>query len=141
MAQLDEWERCPFGDSRAGVGTSTGSGTGGNDGKSGLDFPKLWTIARMQLRLTDAEFGLLTPHEFFLLYDRWLENLEIEDARMAKFMCLYANAHSKKKFKPQDFMPNRRGTKKQVQTVEEQLAVARRITEAFGGTVKRKSSK
>jgi hypothetical protein len=99
----------------------------------------LWTIARIQLRLSDAEFGSLTPHEFFLLYDRWLETLEIEDARVAQFMCLYANAHSKKKFKPSDFMPNRRGPqKKERQTVEEQIAVAKKITLAFGGVVKKR---
>lgn len=109
----------------------------------------MWAVARIWLRLSDAEFWKLTPYEFGLLRDAYLDTLEVEDERWAVIYTMYRNSHRKKgekAFKVDQFIPDRRGGKKEKapkkqQTWKEQLAVARAVTLAFGGRVPAKVAK
>jgi hypothetical protein len=55
-----------------------GCGSGkrrGSDDSGRLSLPRLWAIARYDLRLTGAEFYALTPRQFTLLCERHRESL------------------------------------------------------------------
>lgn len=99
--------------------------------------------------MTAKEFWRLTPALFFELWQRWDEEQERADYRAAQIVCVIANVNRGKNKPPakiQDFMPKRdrkktKEGKKPKQTVDEQIAMARKITLAFGGTVKVKGKK
>lgn len=96
--------------------------------------------------MTTREFLRLTPALFFELWQRWDEDQERLDYRAAQIVCVLVNANRAKGKPPakiQDFMPKRdrkktKEGKKPKQSVAEQIAMARKITLAFGGTVKDK---
>jgi len=90
------------------------------------------TLAEAQARISAREFA-----EWMAYYTLEPWGQERGDLRAGIVAATIANANRdakkrKKPFKPQEFMPQ---FDKREQTVDEQLAMARMITEALGGEV------
>lgn len=82
----------------------------------------------------------MTPCEFSELVRRKEIDEYQKDVRTAQITCVLANQNRKKgqkAYKITDFMPKRDigVAQKRKQTVEEQIAIARSVTLAFGGKV------
>jgi hypothetical protein len=101
----------------------------------------LWSIGVVELHLSDERFFALTPVEFASLVRRLEVVAQTEDYRSAMIACILANQHrgkNKKPYKITDFMPKRdvgEVGKSRRQTVDEQIAIAKAVTKAFGGTI------
>lgn len=100
----------------------------------------LWAIGRYDLHLSDDEFWSLSPVKYFALYERWERELDHADFMLAQICSVMWNSFRSKgkALKATDFMTYRRKDKtqqKRRQSVEEQMAIAKAITIAFGGTV------
>lgn len=74
-------------------------------------------MARFHLRLSDEEFGALTPRQFHLLLDRHRERAEHEHYLAALIAATTANfslGAPKKPLTPSDFMPSKAVEKSEV---------------------------
>lgn len=87
----------------------------------------------------------MQPYLFFILQDRFISRLENDDFRTAHIVCTLANINRdrkrrKKPYEIQEFMPDRRGKKKQQarepQSWEKMLALAKMFHVALGGDAK-----
>lgn len=96
----------------------------------------LWSFGRYALRLTDAEFGALSPRELQALIDRHDEERFREDWRAALICSVLANISrdSSKRpepFKISDFMPG-----KPSEPVEQEWETQKAIFGAFSEAAK-----
>lgn len=105
-----------------------------------VDWRSFIPIAIVSMKLSFQDFWEMTPKEFLLLYDRYIWELENEDYGYSLICSVLANVNSGKngkKFKAKDFMPDRRPKDTKKQNWKEQLEIAKQITLAFGGHVKK----
>lgn len=75
----------------------------------------MWATGVYDLGLTDAQFWALTPRQYDLLANRFLDAEERASQRFGLLATLYANAHRDREkhphpFELQDFAPSRNGT-------------------------------
>jgi hypothetical protein len=73
-----------------------------------------WSVARVQLGLTDGEFFALTPRQFHLLVDQHRERVEHQELLSGIIASTVANwsmTGPRKALTPSDFMPSRRQAK------------------------------
>lgn len=103
----------------------------------------MWAWARANLGIEWQAFLDYSPEEFELLRDAYLDNLEVDDQRLALLMSLIANACAGRKkgqraWTAKDFEIDRRGNRKRVaQTVDEQKSILEALTLSTGGRVKK----
>ncbi len=108
--------------------------------KKFTDWRSFIPIAVVSMRLQVEDYWDMTPKEFLLLYDRYVWELENSDYGPALVSSIIANVNTGKggkKYKAKDFMPNRRPKDTKVQNWRTQLEIAKQITLAFGGEVKK----
>lgn len=109
-----------------------------------VDWRSFIPIAIVSMKLTFQDFWEMTPKEFLDLYDRYIWELENTDYGYSLVCSILANVNSGKsgkKYKAKDFMPDRRPKDKKKQNWKEQLEIAKQITLAFGGHVKKELAK
>jgi len=98
----------------------------------------MWAIGRYDLGLTEQEFWKMTLRQFSLMVDRRNKRDEVErdraDFHAALICSVVASCHSKKSWKPKEFMPTYTNTE---QTWEEQLNYIQILNAAMGGTDRR----
>ena len=102
-----------------------------------MDFSAEFAFAVGKLGLKPDEFWLLTPAEFFIMFDGWQEN------QKEKFSELISLAWYTAAFSRQEKLPPLKGLLQQLentqqhqkQTDEEMLAMVKVLNAAFGGEV------
>jgi len=96
----------------------------------------LWSFARWNLGLSEDEFLDLTMAQYNALGKRYAEREEWLDYRTGLICSVLANINrdpkKQKAFKPQDFMPQRKESKKQ--DPQDFLTQMRMWNAALGGT-------
>jgi len=95
-----------------------------------IDWWELWTIGRVDLRLSDAEFWALTPRQFFFLSDRAYHNALLAQANVCRTLA-ELKRDSKKRADPyrlDEFLPQVRS--KIMDPVQAKLAEVKRLKAA-----------
>lgn len=99
----------------------------------------LWAFGRYDLRLSEDEFWDLTFDQFNALVERYIQEQENQDLRMAMICSLLANIYRNTKkrqrpYEPKEFMPQRRPKKQK--TVEQMKNDLIALNVALGGEIK-----
>ena len=96
----------------------------------------MWAFGRYDLRLSEDELLDLTLKEYKALSDRYKNEQDWLNWRMAMLCATEVNMHrdpkKTKAVSPQDFMPK---SKVKVQTPEQMLANVKLLNSAYGGKV------
>lgn len=92
----------------------------------------LWSIARYDLGVSEAEFWGMTPRTLDALLGRRAIEQQMQDYRAGLIAMLVHNAHAKSAKSIADFFPSLK-TGPREQTPEEMLAVAEQLNQLFGG--------
>jgi len=76
-----------------------------------MTWPKLWAIARYDLRLSEEEWQGIWIHEFAALFSRYREVQRGEDARLAIVVAHLIQIHTTEKVRPQDLFEQLENTR------------------------------
>lgn len=106
------------------------------DKAEAADWPKIWSYARYELRLSDDEFWSLTPLQFSLLSDRHEERrvLDLHGSAIVASVVANANRDAKKQprpFTPADFLPDLKRADKRREEVHAVRDLRERSREIF----------